>query len=44
VDAPIVAQELRRRARALIGAFGATPGGVGVTDLRILVRPGGRRV
>ncbi len=43
-DAPIVAQELRLRARELLTAFAATPGGVGVRDLRVHVRHGGPRV
>ena len=37
-DAPIVAQELRLRARDLIDAFTSTPGGLGITDLRVHVR------
>ena len=43
-DAPIVAQELRMRAAELISAFAAAPGGVGVHELRVHVRPGGPRV
>ncbi|MEO5883975.1 MAG: DciA family protein [Candidatus Limnocylindrales bacterium] len=43
-DAPIVAQELRLRARDLMHAFAAAPGGLGVTDLRVRVRHPGRRV
>jgi hypothetical protein len=43
-DAPIVAQELRLRARELMGAFAAAPGGLGVTDLRVHVRRSGPRV
>jgi hypothetical protein len=43
-DAPIVAQELRLRSRELLDAFAATPGGVGVHDLRVHVRRGGPRV
>jgi hypothetical protein len=43
-DAAIVAQELRLRSRELLEAFGAAPGGVGVRELRLLVRPAGRRV
>ena len=38
-DAPIVAQELRLRAGELVSAFAAAPGGVGVRDLRVHVRP-----
>jgi hypothetical protein len=37
-DAPIVAQELRLRARDLVRAFASTPGGLGITDLRVHVR------
>jgi hypothetical protein len=37
-DAPIVAQELRLRARDLMTAFAASPGGVGARDLRVHVR------
>jgi hypothetical protein len=43
-EAPIVAQELRLRSSELLAAFAAAPGGVGVRELRLLVRPGGRRV
>ncbi|MEX2183935.1 MAG: DciA family protein [Chloroflexota bacterium] len=43
-DAPIVAQELRLRSRDLMAAFAAAPGGLGVTVLRVHVRPPGRRV
>ena len=43
-DAPIVAQELRLRSSELLSAFAAAPGGVGVRELRLHVRPGGRRV
>ena len=43
-DAPIVAQELRMRAPELLSAFKAAPGGVGVRELRVRVRPEGRRV
>lgn len=43
-DAPIVAQELRLRATELLAAFVATPGGVGVRDLRVHVRREGPRV
>lgn len=43
-DASIVAQELRLRSRELLDAFAVAPGGVGVRDLRLHVRPGGRRV
>jgi hypothetical protein len=40
-DAPIVAQELRLRSRDLMAAFSATPGGLGIRDLRVRVRRGG---
>ncbi len=40
-DAPIVAQELRLRASELLAAFAAAPGGVGVRELRVWVRPAG---
>jgi hypothetical protein len=40
-DAPIVAQELRLRSRELMTAFAATPGGMGIRDLRVHVRRGG---
>ena len=43
-DAPIVAQELRMRSPELLAAFAAAPGGVGARELRLQVRPGGRRV
>ncbi len=43
-DAPIVAQELRLHARALMTAFAATPGGLGVHELRVHVRRAGPRV
>jgi len=43
-DHPIVAQELRMRALELLTAFAAAPGGVGVHELRVHVRPGGPRV
>jgi hypothetical protein len=43
-DAPIVAQELRLRSRDVMTAFAATPGGQGVTDLRVHVRRPGPRV
>jgi hypothetical protein len=43
-DAPIVGQELRLRSGELLTAFAATPGGVGVRDLRVHVRRGGPRV
>lgn len=43
-DAPIVAQEIRLRATALLAAFSAAPGGLGVRDLRVHVRRGGARV
>ena len=43
-DAPIVAQELRMRAGELLTAFAATPGGDGIRDLRVHVRPAGPRV
>lgn len=43
-DAPIVAQELRLRAAEILAAFAATPGGVGVRELRVHVRRGGPRV
>jgi Dna[CI] antecedent DciA-like protein len=36
-DAPIVAQELRLQSAELLRAFVATPAGVGVADLRIVV-------
>jgi predicted nucleic acid-binding Zn ribbon protein len=43
-DAPIVAQELRMRSGELLAAFAATPGGIGVRDLRVHVRRAGPRV
>jgi hypothetical protein len=43
-DAPIVAQELRLRATELLGAFAASPAGLGARELRIHVRRGGPRV
>ena len=43
-DAPIVAQELRLRSGELLGALAAAPGGTGVRELRVRVRPGGPRV
>ena len=43
-DAPIVAQELRLRGSELMAAFAATPGGIGVRDLRVHVRRAGPRV
>lgn len=43
-DAPIVAQELRLRAGELLTAFAATPGGLGVRELRVHVRRAGPRV
>lgn len=43
-DAPIVAQELRLTATQLVAALAAAPGGVGIRELRIHVRPAGPRV
>ena len=43
-DAPIVAQELRLRSSELLTAFAASPGGLGVRELRVHVRRGGPRV
>jgi hypothetical protein len=43
-DAPIVAQELRLRGLELLEAFASAPGGVGARELRVHVRPAGRRV
>jgi hypothetical protein len=43
-DAPIVAQELRLRASELVTAFGATPGGLGVREMRVRVARQGPRV
>jgi len=40
-DAPIVAQELRLRGPELLAAFGATPAGSGLRDLRVIVRRAG---
>ena len=37
-DAPIVAQELRMNASALVSAFAAAPAGTGLTGLRVTVR------
>ena len=37
-DAPIVAQELRLRGPELLAALAAAPGGMGLRELRILVR------
>jgi hypothetical protein len=39
-SAPIVAQELRLRAQELLGAFTATPAGIGIREVRILVGRG----
>lgn len=41
-DAPIVAQELRLRAAELLAAFRTRPGGRGVAELVVRVRPAGR--
>ncbi len=41
-DAPIVAQELRLRAGELIAALRSRPGGQGVAELVVRVRPPGR--
>jgi hypothetical protein len=41
-DAPIVAQELRLRARELLTAFAATPAGIGARELRVMVGRSGR--
>ncbi len=41
-DAPIVAQELRLRATELVGSLRSRPGGRGVTELVVRVRPPGR--
>ncbi|HSH22017.1 MAG TPA: DciA family protein [Candidatus Caenarcaniphilales bacterium] len=38
---PIVAQELRLRAGELLSAFGGTPEGVRLFELRVVVRPAG---
>jgi hypothetical protein len=43
-DAPIVAQELRLRSGELLTAFAASPGGIGIRDLRVRVGRGGPRV
>ena len=43
-DAPIVAQELRLNQTELLAAFAASPGGVGVRQLRVHVRRTGPRV
>ena len=43
-DAPIVAQELRLRSPELLAAFAASPGGVGVRELRVRVRRDAPRV
>jgi Dna[CI] antecedent, DciA len=43
-DAPIVAQELRLHQVELLGAFAASPGGLGVQQLRVHVRRSGPRV
>ncbi len=43
-DAPIVAQEIRLRSSELLTAFAATPGGIGVRELRVHVRREGPRV
>jgi hypothetical protein len=43
-DAPIVAQELRLRSRELLEAFGAAPGGLRATELRVRVRREGPAV
>ncbi len=43
-DAPIVAQELRLHQTELLGAFAASPGGLGVRELRVHVRRSGPRV
>ncbi len=43
-DAPIVAQELRLRGPELLAAFGAAPGGLRATELRIRVRRDGPAV
>ncbi len=43
-DAPIVAQELRLHQAELLGAFAASPGGLGVRQLRVHVRRSGPRV
>jgi len=43
-DAPIVAQELRLRAPELLEAFGAAPGGLRATEIRVRVRHEGPAV
>jgi hypothetical protein len=43
-DAPIVAQELRLRSSELLAAFGAAPGGLRATELRVRVRRAGPAV
>ena len=43
-DAPIVAQELRLRGPELLAAFGAAPGGIRATELRVRVRREGPAV
>jgi hypothetical protein len=43
-DASIVAQELRMRSPELLAAFGAAPGGVRATELRVRVRREGPAV
>jgi Dna[CI] antecedent, DciA len=43
-DAPIVAQELRLHQGELLAAFAASPGGLGVRQLRVHVRRSGPRV
>jgi hypothetical protein len=43
-DAPIVAQELRLRSGELLAAFAASPGGIGVRELRVHVRRAGPTV
>ena len=43
-DAPIVAQELRLHQTELLAAFVASPGGLGVRELRVHVRRTGPRV
>jgi hypothetical protein len=39
--APIVAQELRLRARQLLAAFASAPGGARLFELRVVLRPAG---
>ena len=36
-DAPIVAQELRLRSPELLAAFAATPAGIGVREIRVII-------